>query len=157
MSSCSLHGRQTSPQLEAFLRVDEILTDIADDLHDYEKDVGKNSFNVLRGAVHAVGEDAPLRIAEHIGRLEKQHEELLVTLSEDQQEAYCRCRAVAMGRRPGAEKWTFPPIMSPSQEVEYRLSVAHAEHSSMGSDGEDPNGMVGESALSWNICKETRM
>jgi hypothetical protein len=30
----------------------QVLTDVGDDLFDYEKDVARNSFNVLRGAVH---------------------------------------------------------------------------------------------------------
>lgn len=55
--SASLHplGRPASAALRQFMRVDEMLTDIADDLYDYEKDVRSNSFNILRGVVHAVG------------------------------------------------------------------------------------------------------
>ena len=40
-------------ELFEFLRVDEQLVDIMDDLFDYENDVAKGSFNVLRGLVHA--------------------------------------------------------------------------------------------------------
>ena len=40
--------------------MDEVLTDVADDLFDYEKDVAQNSFNVLRGAVHASRPVMPL-------------------------------------------------------------------------------------------------
>jgi len=97
----SLSAAPPSPQLRAFLRVDEVLTDVADDLFDYEKDVAQNSFNVLRGAVHAFGEEAPLRLAAEIGRLEREHEAALQALPEGQRAAYCRCRADAMARRPG--------------------------------------------------------
>ena len=79
--------------------MDEVLTDVADDLFDYEKDVAQNSFNVLRGAVHAFGEEAPLRLAAEIGRLAREHEAALQALPEGQRAAYCRCRADAMARR----------------------------------------------------------
>jgi hypothetical protein len=42
-------GPAPSEALLAFLRVDELLVDIGDDLTDYEDDVADNSFNVYRG------------------------------------------------------------------------------------------------------------
>jgi hypothetical protein len=41
--------------LLAFMRVDEMLIDIGDDLTDYEDDVMANSFNIYRGAVIVLG------------------------------------------------------------------------------------------------------
>jgi hypothetical protein len=57
---------------------------------------------VLRGTVHAVGaHGAPIELASRIGRLEKQHEELLQALPAMQREAYCASRRDAMAR-PGS-------------------------------------------------------
>lgn len=110
------------------MRLDEMLTDIADDLHDYEKDVGKNSFNVLRGAVHALGDGAPLALADHIGRCEKEHEALLQRLPQGQRDAYCSARAEAMARRPGADKWSFPArLMRPEAEQAFRAELSSDE------------------------------
>jgi len=103
--------------------VDEVLTDVADDLFDYEKDVAQNSFNVLRGAVHAFGEEAPLRLAAEIGRLEREHEAALQALPEGQRAAYCRCRADAMARRPRSGKWVFPRVLLPAQEEAHRAAL----------------------------------
>lgn len=50
------------PSLLEFLRVDELLVDIRDDLVDYEEDVVRNAFNILRCFVHLYGQDAPLRL-----------------------------------------------------------------------------------------------
>ena len=41
------------PELLAFLRVDEHLVDIGDDLVDYEDDVLENCFNIYRGALES--------------------------------------------------------------------------------------------------------
>ena len=87
--------------------------------------VAKNSFNLLRGAVHAVGADAPLHLAQKIGELEREHETLLQALPEEQRVAYCSCRAEAMTRRPGSEKWIFPRVMLPAEEVAYRTAELH--------------------------------
>ena len=98
---CQLTGDGADAPLLTFLRTDECLTDTADDLFDYEKDVVRNSFNVLRGAVHAIGEAAPLTLATRIGKLEAEHEEQLQALSSEQRAAYCSSRRAAMAR-PGA-------------------------------------------------------
>ena len=47
-----LRKQLPQPELLAFLRVDEHLVDIGDDLVDYEDDVLKNCFNVYRGALY---------------------------------------------------------------------------------------------------------
>lgn len=46
-----LTGRPYDEALLTFLRLDEMLVDIGDDLFDYEDDVIANSFNILRGAL----------------------------------------------------------------------------------------------------------
>ena len=46
-----LRKQLPQPKLLAFLRVDEHLVDIGDDLVDYEDDVLENSFNIYRGAL----------------------------------------------------------------------------------------------------------
>lgn len=120
---CALSGSTASEELLSFLRVDEVLTDIADDLFDYEKDCRKNSFNVLRGAVHACRERGGLVLAEKIGELEKEHESLLQALPAATRDVYCRNRSAAMAR-PGSEKWVFPETMQPEEERQYRAAEA---------------------------------
>ena len=46
-----LRKQLPEPELLAFLKVDEHLVDIGDDLVDYEDDVLENSFNIYRGAL----------------------------------------------------------------------------------------------------------
>ena len=133
---CQLSGRAASESLLRFLRVDEMLTDIADDLYDYEKDCGKNSFNVLRGCVAAqrkddpsriLGHEAPLELATKIGELEKEHEVLLQSLAAPQREAYVESRRHAMSK--GAHKWTFPRVVLPHDEHVLRMSMARTDES----------------------------
>lgn len=45
-----------------FMRVDEMLIDMGDDMTDYEDDVVANSFNILRGYVYLYGSEAPLKL-----------------------------------------------------------------------------------------------
>lgn len=49
----------SSATLLEFMRLDELLIDIGDDLTDYEDDVVANSFNIFRGYVYLFGRDAP--------------------------------------------------------------------------------------------------
>ncbi len=135
---CELSGRHANDELLRFLAVDEVLTDLADDLYDYEKDVRKNSFNALRGAVFALGEVAPLELAVRIGRLERQHACLLGRLSESARLAYCESRRAAMARA-GSEKWIFPQIVLPAHEVSFRAAAASPR-------GGGHPGQAGESA-----------
>lgn len=138
---CQLSGRAATESLLGFLRVDEMLTDMADDLYDYEKDCGRNSFNVLRGCVaaqrrddpsHILGHEAPLELATKIGELEKEHEALLQGLAAPQREAYVESRRHAMSN--GGHKWTFPRVMLPHEERALRMSVAQTDEGD--SDGE---------------------
>lgn len=133
---CQASGRAASVKLLNFLEVDEVLTDMADDLFDYEKDVRKNSFNVLRGAAHALGHRAPLALAAKIGELEAVHEARLAALPVHQADAYRASRRAAMAR-PGSEKWVFPRLMLPHEESRWR-SAAEAEwaDASRGGGGE---------------------
>ena len=137
---CEMAHLEASDELLAFLRIDECLTDMADDLFDYEKDVRKNSFNVLRGCTHAAGEKAPLILATRIGELEKEHEQLLGALPQAQREAFCASRREAMAR-PGSEKWIFPPVVMPRDEGARRAAwdaAAQEEgESEVESDAED--------------------
>jgi hypothetical protein len=127
---CQLCGEVPSEALLRFLHVDECLTDIADDLLDYEKDVHGNAFNVLRGVVHATRRDgsaAALELASRIGEMEEEHEALLQALPIEQRQVYCANRAAAMAK-PGADKWTFPAqIFCPADEARYRLECALIE------------------------------
>ena len=122
---CQLSGSAASEALLRFLRLDEQLTDVADDLFDYEKDVRHNSFNVLRGAAHARGAEAPLALAERIGALEAEHAARLAELPDWQREAYCAKRDAAMAN--GRDRWVFPPLVLPAQEAEARRLAAEGE------------------------------
>jgi len=61
-----LYGLRNEPVDVAhyeFLSISELLVEIADDLFDYEEDVGKNTFNVLRMFLYIYGpREAPTRI-----------------------------------------------------------------------------------------------
>jgi hypothetical protein len=52
----------SSAALLEFMRLDEFLIDIGDDLTDYEDDVVANSFNIFRGYVYLFGQEAPLKL-----------------------------------------------------------------------------------------------
>jgi hypothetical protein len=90
--------------------------------------VHKNSFNVLRGHVHALGKrDAPLALAARIGQLEMEHEQLLRRLPPAVQASYAAQRSRAMAE-PGSEKWRFPPrLMSAQEEAAFRLEHTDEE------------------------------
>ena len=103
-------GAPPDPHLFAFLRVDEQLLDVGDDLCDYEDDVLRNSFNVLRGFVHLYGRDAPLRLAAHISRLEGEHARLLALLPRDLQDRWQQ-RKVEAATNDAALRWVFPPLI----------------------------------------------
>ena len=108
--------------LRRFLRVDELLIDIMDDLFDYEGDVAKNSFNVLRGYAHAHGADAPRRLASRISSLEREHAELLAALPRTRRAAYSRSRRDEI-KRSGADRWLFPRLIFPADEARFRADV----------------------------------
>lgn len=130
-----LTGTSAEPALGEFLRVDEYLTDIADDLYDYEDDVVQGSFNVYRCFIHAYGvELAPTRLAERIGALERQHKERLAALSPSAREAFAR-RMGEVFERPGTRSWQIPaPI---ADEAAFRESVHREDESqSRGTSGQ---------------------
>ncbi|CAG9461839.1 unnamed protein product [Pedinophyceae sp. YPF-701] len=118
-----LHGlAPASPQLLQFLVVDERLVDIGDDLVDYEDDIERNSFNILRcmAAVHGAG--APVRVAELIGQLEVQHAALLRGLPEASRSAHVSRLAAAAQGRAGALRWSFPALVL--DEAAWRRALA---------------------------------
>ncbi|KAK9822916.1 hypothetical protein WJX74_004414 [Apatococcus lobatus] len=107
-----------------FLRLDEHLVDIGDDLVDYEDDIMANSFNIFRGYVHLYGRDAELRLVEHITSCEEAHQKLLQQLPSSTQEKWQRRKKEASSV-PGSEKWSFPqPILD---EHAYRQASAGAD------------------------------
>ena len=83
-----LRGLEPDPQLLEFLLVDEQLIDRGDDLADYEDDIINNSFNFYRLYIHLFGQEAPLRLIEHISALESKHAELLSRLPLEMQQLY---------------------------------------------------------------------
>ncbi|KAJ1636723.1 hypothetical protein T492DRAFT_625248 [Pavlovales sp. CCMP2436] len=130
----NLRGVPADQQTLDFLRVDEWLTDLADDLFDYEDDVVKGSFNVYRCFVHLYGASANVRLAERISKLEVQHASSLAALGSVAQQAYRRRRMEDVFSRPGTRTWQIPaPI---ADEAAYRAAVLAAENSCTGSDGE---------------------
>ena len=112
--------------LRRFLRVDELLIDIMDDLFDYEGDVAKNSFNVLRGYAHAHGADAPRRLVSRISLLEREHAELLAALPRKARAAYSRNRRDEM-KKTGADRWIFPRLILPADEPRFREECGGSE------------------------------
>uniref|UniRef100_A0A383VVX6 Uncharacterized protein n=1 Tax=Tetradesmus obliquus TaxID=3088 RepID=A0A383VVX6_TETOB len=124
-----LHGLLRKPldeALLAFMRLDEMLIDIGDDLTDYEDDVMANSFNIYRGFIHLYGKEAPTNLAARISHLEARRGMLLAQLPQGlQQKVLKRQREAAT--EEGADKWVFPdPILD---EPAYRRHVRQLEGS----------------------------
>eukprot|EP00199_Chlamydomonas_sp_CCMP681_P001748 CAMPEP_0119111654 /NCGR_PEP_ID=MMETSP1180-20130426/36627_1 /TAXON_ID=3052 ORGANISM="Chlamydomonas cf sp, Strain CCMP681" /NCGR_SAMPLE_ID=MMETSP1180 /ASSEMBLY_ACC=CAM_ASM_000741 /LENGTH=374 /DNA_ID=CAMNT_0007098741 /DNA_START=1 /DNA_END=1125 /DNA_ORIENTATION=+ len=113
------------PDLLTFLRVDEMLVDIGDDLTDYEDDVESNSFNILRAHVHLFGREAPLKLAERISSLEEQHTQLLAGLSPEVQQHFKSRHQQASAEGQGAGDWVFPPLIL--HETSWRASLAEGD------------------------------
>lgn len=113
--------------LLAFLRLDERLVDIGDDLTDYEDDVCANSFNLLRGLVslHGVAE-APLRLVAMVGELERQHAAALQALPEAQR-LHFWARHQEASAQPRSERWVLPKPIAIEDEAEFRCRFAHAD------------------------------
>eukprot|EP00877_Chromochloris_zofingiensis_P013833 jgi/Chrzof1/8703/Cz03g21080.t1 len=107
-----------------FLKVDEMLVDIGDDLVDYEDDVIRDSFNIYRGYIHLFGEDAQMKLVQRISQLEHQRDDLLRQLPSDMQDSiHNRHKQAATGQ--GSDKWIFPkPVYN---EVQYRRSIRQLE------------------------------
>jgi len=110
-----LAGRQPHPSLLQFLRVDELLVDIGDDLTDYEDDVERNSFNIFRCYAHLFGADAPRMLVQRISNLEQLHAQLLAELPTHLQAHWLARHKEASaegGSCDGAgSSWEFPSII----------------------------------------------
>ncbi|KAF6258243.1 hypothetical protein COO60DRAFT_1138059 [Scenedesmus sp. NREL 46B-D3] len=124
-----LHGLLRKPldeALLAFMRLDEMLIDIGDDLTDYEDDVMANSFNIYRGYIHLYGKDAPIKLAARISHLEARRALLLGQLPVDLQHKVLKRQKEAASEE-GADKWVFPdPILD---EPAYKRHVRQLEGS----------------------------
>ncbi|GIL64075.1 hypothetical protein Vafri_18050 [Volvox africanus] len=110
--------------LLSFLRLDEMLVDISDDLVDYEDDVLANSFNIFRCYIQLYGREAELRLVERISSLEEQHGRLLAGLTEDMREHYWRRHREA-SEGQGSDRWVFPPPIY--DEATYRERIEREE------------------------------
>ncbi|CAL5221125.1 g3261 [Coccomyxa viridis] len=118
-----LSGEEPDAGLLDFLRADEHLVDIGDDLVDYEEDVLENSFNVYRGYVHVYGRDAPEKLMQRIVSLEEEHARLLGMLPPHQR-SHFRRRHTSASSAQGSGNWTIPgPILS---EQQYRVEASSA-------------------------------
>ncbi|MEW5300256.1 MAG: hypothetical protein WDW36_003198 [Sanguina aurantia] len=107
-----LTRRPYDEALLTFLRLDEMLVDIGDDLFDYEDDVIANSFNILRAFVHIHGEEAELHLIRRISELEQRHRTALAGLSVELQQHWAsRHHEAAGGEEGGGGRWSFPPII----------------------------------------------
>eukprot|EP00198_Chlamydomonas_reinhardtii_P014441 XP_001703778.1 predicted protein [Chlamydomonas reinhardtii] len=94
-----LSGRPHDERLLAFLRLDEMLVDISDDLCDYE--------------------------VERIGALESQHAKLLAGLPEESQRHYWSRHQEACDGQ-GADRWVFPPPIYDEEEYRRRVKAEEA-------------------------------
>ncbi|KAG2490904.1 hypothetical protein HYH03_010817 [Edaphochlamys debaryana] len=119
-----LSGRPYDESLLAFLRVDEMLVDMSDDLCDYEDDVLANSFNIFRCYCHVYGREAELKLVERIGSLEARHRELLAGLPAAMREHHAARHEEACEGQ-GSDRWVFPsPI---ADEADFRRRVGEEE------------------------------
>ncbi len=146
-----LRGTEPDPAIMRFLATDEYLTDIGDDLTDYEEDVAANSFNILRCYVHLFGADAQMRLVrrawqwrtaatraykkksysdvawdlqvERISEFEAQHSRLLFALPDDLRAAHLE-RQKQAGKEAGTSSWSFPRLIF--DEGSYRREHAGA-------------------------------
>jgi len=92
---------------------------------DYEKDVGRNSFNVYRGFVHAHGaQEGSMQLVKRISEFEAALDAKLASLPEKTRVAYQARRTDAM-ELPGSERWQFPPAIR--DEAAWRKRVAGGE------------------------------
>ncbi|KAI4330183.1 hypothetical protein MLD38_028486 [Melastoma candidum] len=100
-----------------FLSVSEFLVEISDDLFDYEDDVLKNSFNILRMFVHVYGASAaPTILAKCVTEAEEKYNTLLKALGPELSASYQRrCEdATREGGNTGGHPlgtWNIPPVI----------------------------------------------
>lgn len=92
-----------------------LLAPAGDDLTDYEDDIdagsGSGSFNIFRCFVHLWGRDAPLHMAQRVGELEQQREQLLAQLPLEQQRHVRQRQVEAASEGEGGLRWQMPPIV----------------------------------------------
>lgn len=142
----ALRGVAPDQHVMDFLFVDELLTDIADDLFDYEDDVLRGSFNILRCFVYLHGANAEGRLAARISELEAQHHVLLSKLDESSRRAFEE-RMAEVFSRPGTRSWQIPPLII--DEAAYRADVLSDE----ADDGRGPRAQ--RSAATLHLPKAT--
>lgn len=115
--------RPVDAALLAFLRIDEQLVDIGDDLTDYEDDVVANSFNVFRCFVALHGAAAaPARLIEHISGLERRHAAALARLPEATQRHFWARHADASQAEGQSGRWALPRAIAIADEPAFRAS-----------------------------------
>ena len=125
-----MYGLRNVPVDEAhfeFLSVSELLVEVGDDLFDYEEDVGKNCFNVLRLFLHMYGpREAATMLAKFIGETEDKYQVLMDGLDADIGAQYRRRCEEAV--REGGNKslhvlgsWTIPPLIV--DEDAFRMQI----------------------------------
>eukprot|EP00210_Caulerpa_lentillifera_P009340 g8904.t1 len=115
-----LYNKERSTELLEYLRLDEQLLDIGDDLVDYEDDVLDNSFNIYRCYIRMFGKQAQMNLVQYITKVEQDRAVCLSQLNEELQ-GRIHSRQLEAATAPGSEKWIFPaPIYD---EEEYRKGV----------------------------------
>eukprot|EP00802_Teleaulax_amphioxeia_P019604 Tamp_19844.p1 GENE.Tamp_19844~~Tamp_19844.p1 ORF type:complete len:380 (+),score=74.20 Tamp_19844:23-1141(+) len=117
--------KEAEVQHQAFLRCSELLTEIEDDLTDYEEDVGRDSFNTFRLYIKLFGvAHAPAALAARISSLEAQLHALSQKLPPHLAQAFdARCRDAMAAAGPGATRYTIPPPMSDQEEEAFRRGL----------------------------------
>ncbi|KAJ7550607.1 hypothetical protein O6H91_07G109100 [Diphasiastrum complanatum] len=122
-----LLGTQVNEVHLTFLRVSELLVEISDDLFDYEEDVLRNNFNILRMFARIYGPaKAPNMLASCIFTAEDKFEVLLKQLEPSLASHYqMRCKEATMEGGSKSKNafgsWTLPPLIV--DEATYRSSV----------------------------------
>eukprot|EP00249_Psilotum_nudum_P011300 c23088_g1_i3 orf=484-1860(-) len=110
-----------------FLSVSEFLVEVSDDLFDYEDDVWKNNFNILRMFVRIYGQtDAPSMLVGCISEAEEKYQLLLKKLEPGLATRYQRRCKEAVIEGGNASKhsmgtWIIPPLIL--DEEAYRSQV----------------------------------
>ncbi|CAM6129850.1 unnamed protein product [Calypogeia fissa] len=126
-------GREVNEAHFNFLAVSELLVEISDDLYDYEDDVLKNSFNVLRMLVKVYGPaKAPEILAKFISEQEVMYQQLLDGLEPDLAKKYReRCKEATHEGGGGSKhqfgSWTIPPLIV--DEEAFRTIYSASPHS----------------------------
>ncbi|KAL3689716.1 hypothetical protein R1sor_016025 [Riccia sorocarpa] len=130
---CALSHRPLDEDRLEFLSVAELLGEVADDLLDYEEDVLKNTFNLLRMLVHTYGPtEAPTRLAEFLSAQEKRYQELFENLEPGLQKRFQKRCGEGRGSSASGNlgSMTIPPLIVDEDafrnQVRYNSIVRHA-------------------------------